>query len=53
MNLERTSTNTKIKQRKLFKKEIYEIKKTQDMKEEFKQRYGKPQKKRIKQKPWK
>jgi hypothetical protein len=36
MKSERTSTNTKVKQKRLFKKEMSEIKNTsQDMKEEL------------------
>jgi hypothetical protein len=53
MNLERT--NTKVKQRTLYKKiYIYMIKEDRTKYERgVEQRYGKPQKKRIKQKSWK
>jgi hypothetical protein len=50
MNSKRTSTNSKLKQRRLLKTEIYEIKNTaQDRKDELK--YGKPQLKKSNRNP--
>jgi hypothetical protein len=53
MNSERISTNSKMKPRRLFKKEICEVKKTaQDVKESL-TKLWKVSEKRIKQKYWK
>jgi hypothetical protein len=53
MNSERTSTNTKVKQRKLQKTDILNKEDNTRYERGIEQKYGKPQKKRIKQKSWK